>query len=108
MALIKHPDCGREDSGQTPACVGCGAPPTSALLASPATAPSTVPVAVTRHDGKWEALGTALVIVGFLSAMFRSPSVKIMLLDLLVLGASICANIITNQPKPTTEMLAWP
>jgi hypothetical protein len=76
VALIKCPECGREVSDQAPACVGCGVPLTSASHAAPSPPPHVAPVAVTRRGGKWEALGTVLVIAGVLSAMFASPPVS--------------------------------
>ena len=75
MALVKCPECGREVSDKSAACVGCGAPLSPALSQTTPASPAT-PVPVTRRGGKWEALGTVLVIGGILSVVFASPPVS--------------------------------
>jgi hypothetical protein len=72
MALVKCGECGKEISDKAAACPGCGAP-TAPVSAVSNTAPS---VAVTRSGGKWEAVGTILIVAGVLSVMFASPPIS--------------------------------
>lgn len=77
MALTKCSECGREVSDKAAACVGCGAP-LSSVSESKATTLAAEPaqVQVTRKGGKWEAIGTVLVVVGVLSVMFATPPIS--------------------------------
>jgi uncharacterized membrane protein YvbJ len=67
MSLISCSECGKEVSDKAAACPNCGAP----IKQAPNPAESSkAPTQVKREGAKWEGMGTVLIILGIIVALF--------------------------------------